>query len=324
MAISNAIIHQLTSTIASKDINLRSDTFELTDEFKYLLGEVKSVFTGRSAKRYGCFSPETGHFKALTLNWLENKFDFTEYSHKVIEQLSLAFEEEGIETDGHWLIAEEKLESETRLWFFQIRHKSGLYLTGNLDLTESQLIDFGKLGFGACINLSQLMQEDGQKYLALSFGFGDKALQAMLLNFVNFVDTVDTTADTQQFMDVISAYAETMDNGSEYKKKAAEYCLEQDKVGETVIYSSLSDEVETEAEQNLVSFINQQSPELKNEFIPDRKSLKRYIRYSGKSKEVSISFSNETLGKNVKFDPATETLVISELPGSLLKQLKKQ
>ncbi|MFT7697360.1 MAG: nucleoid-associated protein, partial [Reinekea sp.] len=60
------------------------------------------------------------------------------------------------------------------------------------------------------------------------------------------------------------------------------------------------------------------------EFIPDRKSLKKYLRYTGKSKEVSISFSNDILGKNVNFNPENESLTITNLPAALLKQLKEE
>lgn len=74
--------------------------------------------------------------------------------------------------------------------------------------------------------------------------------------------------------------------------------------------------------ETLVSFMESREPEAKREFIPNRASLKKFQRYTGKTKEVSISFSNEILGRNVNFDPSSETLTISNLPANLLKQLK--
>lgn len=327
MAITNLTIHQLTNTQATKELNLSTDLFDSDDQVRFLLGEVKTSFNNRSAKRHGMFSDESGAFKALMQNWVGNGINFLEFTQKVMDQLSLRFEQEAIETESHWLFAEETLEAEKRLWFFQLKHKSGLSLTSNLELTESKLIDFSKLGFGACFNLSSIAeQSQHQNYSTLSFGFGDKALQAMLIDFVNFIDTVDAAADTNEFMEVISAYSQTLpeEKAPEYRKQAAEFCLVQEKDGETVDYKELAKEIESESPENLVNFIQQQSPDIKDEFIPDRKSLKRFIRYSGKSKEVSISFSNEILGKHVKFDPNTESLTITELPSSLLKQLKSE
>jgi len=327
MAITHLTIHQLTNTQATKELNLSTDLLEADDQIRFLMGEVKTSFNNRSVKRHGMFADESGSFKALMQNWISHEINFLQFTQKVMDQLSLRFEQEAIETDSHWLFAEETLESETRLWFFQLKHKSGLSLTSNLELTESKLIDFSRLGFGACFNLSQFSdQGQHQNYSTLSFGFGDKALQAMLIEFVNFVDTVDAAADTHEFMSVISSFSQTLpeDKAADYRKQAAEFCLVQEKDGETVAYKELAQEMETGSPEDLVNFIQQQSPEIKDEFIPDRKSLKRFIRYSGKSKEVSISFSNEILGKHVKFDPNTESLTITALPQSLLKQLKSE
>jgi len=327
MAITNLTIHQLTNTQASRELNLSTDLFEADDQTRFLMGEVKTSFYNRSTKRHGMFHDESGTFKALMQNWVGNELKFLEFTQKVMDQLSLRFEQEAIETESHWLFAEETLESEKRLWFFQLKHKSGLSLTSNLELTESRLIDFSKLGFGACFNLSLLADPHQQKnYATLSFGFGDKALQAMLIEFVNFVDTVDAAADTNEFMEVISTYSHTLpeDKAAEYRRQAAEFCLVQEKDGETVAYKDMAKEIQNESPEDLINFIQQKSPDMKDEFIPDRKSLRRFIRYSGKSKEVSISFSNEILGKHVQFDANSETLTITSLPPSLLKQLKSE
>jgi nucleoid-associated protein len=144
------------------------------------------------------------------------------------------------------------------------------------------------------------------------------------------VDTINTAVDTERFMEIVKAYSETLpqEKGTNYRKKAIEYCTEQDKMGETVVANEISvvlkDEVGTGEVESLVNYMDTTQPEAKQEFIPDRKSLKKYMRYTGKSKEVSISFSNEILGKNVNFDPTSESLTITDLPAALLKQLKDE
>lgn len=63
---------------------------------------------------------------------------------------------------------------------------------------------------------------------------------------------------------------------------------------------------------------------IKAELIPDRKSLKNYLRYSGKNKEVTLSFAATALGADISFDPAENSLTIKNLPSRLLKQLKPE
>ena len=60
---------------------------------------------------------------------------------------------------------------------------------------------------------------------------------------------------------------------------------------------------------------------VKAELIPDRKKLKGFIRFSGKNKDLSLSFSAALLGKDIEFNPANKSLLIHKVPESLLKQL---
>lgn len=323
MPMNHMMVHQLTRIDNKTDLHLRDDELELDDPARTLLADVKSTFSGRASKRYGAFSEESGHCKALTRQWVSAGITFKTFSQQLMQHLAIALEQADVEAEGHWLFAEESLEAGGQLWFFHLKHKSGLSLTHDLLLSDSRIIDYGKLGFGACLDLSAFAEQDKQ-YLTVSFGFGEKSLQDALLDFIGFVATVDTSADTEAFMAVVDAFSTRLpaDKGQNYRKKAAEFCVEQDKLGEPVSYRVLSEELQTEADASIAQFIEQEEPTLKESFIPDRKSLKRYIRYSGRSKDVSISFSNDTLGKDIQFDAEHERLIINEIPAALLQQLK--
>ncbi|WP_196159417.1 nucleoid-associated protein [Reinekea sp. G2M2-21] len=329
MSITHAIVHQLFRNSTTAELNLREEELEQNEQLSDLINFMKTAFYNRSSKQYGQFSEESGHFKALTGQWQQKSVGFVTMSQQLMKQLQLEIEEKELEFEGHWLFANESLEDGDYLWFFHLKHKNGIALTQKMDITDSSIIDFSKLGFGGVVDLTALAGQD-QKYLTVSFGFGDRQLQSALLEFVNFVDTINTAVDTERFMEIVKAYSETLppEKGGNYRRKAIEYCAEQDKLGETVVANEISvvlnDEVAPGVSQSLVAYMENTQPEAKKEFIPDRKSLKKYLRYTGKSKEVSISFSNEILGKNVNFDPSTESLTITNLPAALLKQLKEE
>lgn len=326
MSIKHAIVHQLITNNAVT-LNLRDQELASGEQLTALMNQTKSAFYNRSSKQYGQFAEEAGHFKALTQQWQSGSIGFTSFTAQLMKQLQVELEEQQLETDGHWFFAQEELETGDNFWFFHLKHKDGMMLTHDMNLSDARLIDFAKLGFGGYVDLTA-MKSNEQKYLTVSFGFGDRVLQSALLNFVNFVDTINTAEDTERFLEIVKAYSEALpqDKGSNYRKKAVEFCTEQDKLGETVVADEiaavLKDEVGTEGPETLVSFMESREPEAKREFIPNRASLKKFQRYTGKTKEVSISFSNEILGRNVNFDPSSETLTISNLPANLLKQLK--
>lgn len=329
MPVTHAIVHQLFRNSTTQALNLREEELAKDDQLSDLLNFTKTAFFNRSSKQYGQFSEEAGHFKALTQQWQQQSIGFVNMSQQLLKQLQIELEEKDLEFEGHWLFFNESLEQGDNLWFFHLKHKEGIALTQKMDITDSRLIDFSKLGFGGYVDLTAL-KENQQKYLTVSFGFGERQLQSALLDFVNFVDTINTAVDTERFMEIVKAYSETLppEKGGNYRKKAIEYCTEQDKLGETVVANEISvvltDEVGTQEAESLVSYMDTTAPDTKKEFIPDRKSLKKYLRYTGKSKEVSISFSNEILGKNVNFNPSDESLTITNLPASLLKQLKQE
>lgn len=326
MSIKHAIVHHLSRT-SSTQLNLREEELQADDQLLQLLNQTKNAFYNRSSKQYGQFAEEAGHFKALTQKWDAQSVSFVTLTTDIVKQLQLFVEEQDLEIEGHWLFAHEEVESGENLWFFHLKHKEGLMLTQAMDLSDTKLIDFSKLGFGGYVDLTAMARNE-QKYLTVSFGFGDRSLQTSLLDFVNFVDTINTAEDTERFLEIVKAYSENLpqEKGSNYRKKAIDYCAEQDKLGETVVAEEISvvlkDEVGIDEVETLASYIENEQPETKREFIPNRSSLKKFQRYTGKTKEVSISFSNEILGRNVNFDPDREALTITNLPANLLKQLK--
>ncbi|MBR9829554.1 MAG: hypothetical protein GYB41_13060 [Oceanospirillales bacterium] len=324
MPVTAAIVHRLTRRTGEQSYSLREEPFDNEEHKSRLLSEIKPLFTRRASKRYGCFADESCTFKGLVMNWMDEGIGFTQFSRKVVEQLAMLMEQQDLETDGYWLFIHEELEAAQRLWITCLKQKEGLLLNSDNDLQDTAYINFSKTGFCACIDLHDINTPDKTRYLTLSFGFGDRPLQGALMEFTGFTNTVDTRADTEQFMALVQDYSESMpeDSGKRYQKEVAEFCMEQSKEGETVNFHTLAESVESIADVPLDTFITERSPQTKEEFIPDPSSLKKYIRYTGRTKEVSISFSNESLGKTISFDPDTNTLTMTELPPSLIKQLK--
>ena len=329
MPIKHAAVHGLTINESQVDIHLNDVELEINDSVEDLVYRVKSSFYGRSSKQYGEFD-ETGRAVSQMIRSLNSdNQSFIAASHQIMESFAALLKDESLSTQGYWLIIQETLEQGDFFWLCQFKSKDELSVTSDLNIDPNSVIDFSKLGFAAQVNLTDMTQADVEKYITLSFGFGDRALQAGLRNFMGFTETVSPPEDTKLFMDVVKAFSDTMpkEKGATYQKKAAEFCVEQSKAGETVAYQAISDELVNEtqssAAESLSHYILEKNPEIKEHFIPDQKSLKKFIRFSGKSKEVSISFNNDTLGNAIEFDAEKEYLVIKQLPSALLKQLKQ-
>ncbi len=360
MPVTHFVTHQINKEAQkpSAIVNTTANEAEVDDYCHLVMSQLKGIFVQRASKRYGCFNPEVTRFKGLTLNWLNEQQSFLSWSKKISEQFADMMDNSELEIDGYLAFMVEELADNDKLYIFHLREKSNVCFTSEMQLSESRVLDFSNTGFGLCIDLSELKKEQDagersiEKYFTFSFGRGDKAIQKLFSDFSGFIDTLDTEQETQEFLQIVEEYASTLpeDQSVETKTKVIEYCVEQDKQGEAVEFKTLSGKLDSNAPEKFEQFValkkrerrevrprsestmNDEQPSstelahgeqiIKTELIPDRKSLKNYLRYSGKNKEVTLSFAATALGTDISFDPSENTLTIKNLPSRLLKQLK--
>ena len=361
MPVTHFITHQINKEAQKPAaiVTTTANEAEIDDYCHLVMSQLKGIFVQRASKRYGCFNPEVTRFKGLTLNWLNDQQSFLSWTKKISEQFADMMDNTELEIDGYLAFATEELADTDKLYIFHLREKSNICLTADMQLSESRVLDFSNTGFGLCIDTAALKTEQEQgkrseeKYFTFSFGRGDKPVQKLFSDFSGFIDTLDTEQETQEFLQIVEEYASTLpeDQSAETKSKVIEYCVEQDKQGETVEFKTLSGQLDSSAPEKFEQFValkkreyrqvrprsesTMNDPETSNELahgesviktdlIPDRKSLKNYLRYSGKNKEVTLSFAATALGTDISFDPGENTLTIKNLPSRLLKQLKPE
>lgn len=358
MPVTHFVTHQINKEAQKPAaiVTTTTNEAEVDDYCHLVMSQLKGIFVQRASKRYGCFNPEVTRMKGLTLNWLNDQQSFLSWTKKISEQFADMMDNTELEIDGYLAFATEELADTDKLYIFHLREKSNICLTTDMQLSESRILDFSNTGFGLCIDTSALKkeQEEGkrsdEKYFTFSFGRGDKPVQKLFSDFAGFIDTLDTEQETQEFLQIVEEYASTLpeDQSAETKTKVIEYCVEQDKQGESVEFKTLSGQLDSSAPEKFEQFValkkrerrevrprsestmnDETSNELahgesviKTELIPDRKSLKNYLRYSGKNKEVTLSFAATALGTDISFDASENTLTIKNLPSRLLKQLK--
>jgi nucleoid-associated protein len=359
MPVTHFITHQINKEAQKSTaiVTVAANEAELDDHSQLVISQLKGIFVQRASRRYGCFNPEVTRVKDLTLNWLTDEPSFLSLTKKISEQFAGMMSNTELEMDGYLAFATEELAETDKLYIFHLREKSNLCLTANMALSESLVLDFSNTGFGLCIDTRALKIEQEErkrsedKYVTFSFGRGDKAIQKLFFDFTGFIDTLDTEQETQEFLQIVEEYAQTLpeSESAETKTKVIEYCIEQDKQGEVVAFKTLSGQLDDSAPEKFEQFVAQKKRErrqvrpvsessinddagsaeladsdsvIKAELIPDRKSLKNYLRYSGKNKEVTLSFAATALGADISFDASENSLTIKNLPSRLLKQLK--
>ena len=302
MPIAHFIAHQIERTQGSEPCKViyRDNDINLDDTATELLNEIKHVFSTKTAKRYGQFNAELGEnpVPAWLKDFRKEQMPFTSFSKKMAEHFSVMLNQTEEPFHGHLLFWLEDAADSEWLYVAQVQHQVGLLINSQLEISKTEYADLSHVGFSCRINLTHWEQQLSEKYLTVSKNRGDRALLQLLLDWIGFTDTVNATADTNEFLNIVEAYAENLpqEDSSQYKEKVIEYCMDQDKMGEPVVYKELSYYLDEHQPEQFEKFVQQQQEQPKQELIPDKAQLRKYVRFSGRSKEMSIQFAASMLG----------------------------
>lgn len=297
--------------------------------------QLKGILAKRGGRRYGAFHPEAMQVAALLQDWQANRQSFAAVTRRLGLLLSASLDNSEHTIDGYFAFFVEQLADSDRFYVFHLQHRSSVTVAADMSLSETHYLDFASTGFGLMLNQTDWQQQQAN-YLTWTYGRADRALQNHFAEVLGFCDTLDSAEETREFLQAVEDYSQQLpsEKSHEYKAKVVEYCVEQDLRGEQVDVKELSDyvsasvEMDQPAGQDFAHYVvsRQQDSDAKlplpEQLTPDRKTLKQYLRYSGKNRDLSISFAAHLLDETIHYHAASDTLTIKTLPDSLRKQLR--
>lgn len=332
MPLTHCIAHAISrsGTEATVKLTLRDKELSPTGYLEELVHELKLAYLGKAGKQYGQFHSDLS--KALLSQWLrefrQEKMSFESFTRKALENFQSLLSNTDLVVDGHMLFALESLADGDNLYLFLVHHNEGIYLDGELNLGVSRFLDVRGVMLGAKIDLtaweSDADKETDSSILSVLRARGDKDLTELFWNWVGFADQRDISAETNSFLEAVTAYSESLqeDEVQPYRHKVVDFCLEQDKRGEAVVISELSAHINDEQPEHFAQFIEQRG-EVARQLIPERSQLRQYVRISGRNDLLSMSFAAECLGEAVVYDKEADSLIIKNIPAPLKLRLIK-
>lgn len=340
MAITHVIAHHVERLDNNGEARFtqRDSELPLDGKVEELLRELKRTFCNRTGKAYGQFSDDIGSypFSSLLKNYLAESLTFASFTQQSMAHFKVELEKDEARVDAHLLMCEEKLADANYLYLFMVDHDEALFIDG--DLTVKSTFNIGSLMLGARVNLDE-WQTGAGGYLSLLRLRGDKPLTDAFFNLVGFADQqMDIMRDTNHFLEVVDNFSRTLpeEQAQQTRNQVVDYCIEQDKSGEPVVFEKLSQTLSEEQPQAFVEFVEQAydqqqtrvveeqpttPPPSKTQLIPHRARLKQYLRLSGRDEEISLSFNAECLGNSIEYDHERDTLILKQIPKALRSKL---
>ena len=328
MALKHCIIHSIERAVPGADVNtaLREQENNCAGAAYSLFEQCKQSYQRSGQKHYGHFDREQADnpFPAWLKEQQQGKSSFPRISHRVMEYLQQQLQDNDEAFCAHIMIALETVMDQQQLYIFWINHVDATHIDSDLEVAATHYIDSAKLQYGARLFIDEWLQQDSQKYLSMISGRGNKNLSDAFGRFLGFSNGVDLVEDTSEFLNIVDLYTQTLPDEkiSDHKGKILDYCVEQDKQGFPVVFEDISSQLDEQAPSQFADFVSTRQQAPKTEIYTDRGSLKRYVRYFGRDKNMSISFSADLYGQDIVYDAQAGTLTIKQIPKSLKQQLQ--
>lgn len=331
MTLKHCIIHRIERAVPGAEVTtqLRDQEVDTTGPAYSLFEQLKQSFQRSGQKRYGYFdrSMDDVPMPEWLRDYQNEKSSFVRLSGRMIEHLQqkLAATEEVF--SSHIMVVIDSVMDQDQLYLFWLDHVDANSVDTTSDVQGTRFVDPNKLYYGTRVYLDEWLQEDSQKYIAMITARGNKALGDAFSDFVGFSTGVDLVEETNEFLSIVDQYThagDSEDDGDsqgQLKEQILDYCVEQDKRGAPVVFEEIASQLDDSPAGNFAQFVSQHQSQPVPEMYTDRGSLKRYVRYFGRDKNMSISFSADMFGQNIVYDPIAGSLTIKQIPKSLKQQL---
>ncbi len=328
MSITHVTAHYLCRhSDAKASLLLRKDELAADETKDVLLDKLKSAFLSRLARKHGSFPADAEpSLLAQELDeFLQDKHSFSQLSNALMQQLEAGVNEKAVEIKAHFLFFIDSMSEQHQVFYlFAVNHNESLAISESLEVMPSYVVDTGPSMFGIKVDLAEWKVRKNYAYLSMLPPRGNPEMAKIFDELTGFGDGIDKQESTEAFLKGVESFAKQLpeDKVNDYRTQVVDYCMEQEQKDEPINIHGLSKELDGIDCEKFVREVLPHNPAgEKEEVILDRKSLRRYIKLSGRERDLAISFSTYHLNGRVTYEEKTDTLSIHGLPNALRSQL---
>lgn len=334
MAIQSLIFHRIERWNEEQNAELRlsESKVTVTADHEALFGQLKKLFQFRAGKFHGVF--DENYSEAPFQSWLKEHLDQKIGFEKLCEMFANQFKELVDKTsesfDSFITVLLEDRADGPRCYIFMLETASGMKLSrdnsaNSIDLDTVDYLNTSKLDLAIRIDLDEWLKGESETpYLCMIRGRNNAKIGEAFTQAVGFKNSIDTKKETETLMEMLAGYTKETEpkEAAEIRKKAYDFCVEQQQLGEDVPLNELSGYLDENEPTRFAQFAEEKAHMDSNLSLrPDTRKLKHLVRLSGKGHGLSLSFSSDLIQQTILFDEKSDTLTITSIPKSLKKQL---
>jgi len=336
MVIQELVVHLIEKQADSgpSNLSLSHESIAASSALEAFLDELNKVYNSKPTKVFGSFIEEdasVSSMKTLLSTYLEQKGSgeqnsFIDYTQQGMALLKHYIDQASKATGGYMVYVHYSLFGSDYMLISMLNNVPGVSVNNKLEINNIDYLDISKLHLAARIDLTQWQEElESGRYISMIRAKESHKLSEYFRKFIGSDETIDSRQETSELFTAVGQFCDNElsddEKKSQFKQKAAEYCLDQAEKGQNVVLKDFSDYVAEGAVDDFMNYVHSEQFELANEISPNKSVIRRFNKLSGRNAQVSITINEEALGDSVIFDAEKETLTISDLPATLKAQL---
>ncbi|PNG31503.1 nucleoid-associated protein YejK [Pseudomonas protegens] len=300
---------------------------ELRDDLMHQLNE---SYNAKQGKAWGLFHPESGAWplSGWLKDYLEGDRDFTNFSRMAVEHLTKLMEESNLSVGGHALFCHYQQGLTQYLVIALLQETEAVTVADGLALAPVRRLDLDRIHLAARINLSEWKDNPkSRQYISFIKGKNGRKASDYFRDFIGCQEGVDGPGETRTLLKAFSDFVDSEDMVEEAAREKTSilisYSMAQAKLDEPITLDELSALIDEDHPKNFHDFIRAKDYGLSETLPPDKKTLNKFRRFTGRAEGLSISFEAHLLGDKIEYDQEAGTLMIKGVPTQLVDQLKR-
>lgn len=295
-----------------------------------LMSQLNENYNATAGKGWGFFHHESGAhpFSGWLGKYMAGVTDFLSFSTTAVEHLTKLMEESNLTTGGNALFCHYQQGMTDYLIIALVQETEAVTMTEELALMTVKRLDLDHIRLAARINISEWQtNRQSKQYISYLDGKQGRKLNDYFRDFIGCQEGIDAPGETRTLLKAFSDFVESEDLPEESAREKTHtlvsYSMAQAKLGEPITLDELSSLIDEDRPKNFYDFIKAKDYGISETLPPDKKTLNKFRRFTGRAEGMSISFEAHLLGHKIEFDEAGGTLTLRGLPTQLTEQLKR-
>lgn len=333
MTIKQIIIHKLDQGTEQLQPVPASQSLTTSPTLELVLDDVLQTYNKKPDKTYGQFSDLADDgFPQRLEHYLQSgnedqASDFTSFTATTLVQLGQHLNEAGAITGGYVLFADYQQGLTRYLLFCLLSSQNSITITDELTIADTSYLDTARMSLACRVNITDWQKNpQAGRYLSFLKPKGGKRLSTVFQEVIGCSATSSSKEEADTLVKAVEAYCQeepSEQNRTTVKRQVYDYCQSRLDDGESLSMQELTGHLSEAGPDDFARFVNTRDYDMDVPMSPQRRALTQLVRYTGRSKGLSLSFDAELLGGQIRYDEANDQLIITGVPEKLKQQLQQ-